>query len=389
VTIARACVDKGYRGHGLAAPEIHISQSPGERSPTVRREPPSNRLSATPRPAASSNEAASPAPATTHQRRPRRRRPQHPLARSGRRRRLGGSNNGRGRDGQFVSAMVASCFCCALPRKVGFGETNQPYGQAVSRTTLRRAVPSFTVEVRRRPRLATTSNPDVQSTETKSPQAGFDRESHRASAAAFGAKKVDRSPVDVAASSPKGRILPSLLPEESLRRPLRDAALTRAESDQPSQVPRRPAVRTLNGKDRASRLPQNSSFSSAENAPVADGLSTKSHRTSSEQSDEGAGVSRRVAPTVQSQVVGESGGLALRAKTKRSDEIAISRDDVRAKPLLNDQRSTIGTDSPATLPSRADDGSPLGRRRTIMARYVFGDELKPGERWKRRLLTSR
>jgi hypothetical protein len=246
---------------------------------------------------------------------------------------------------------------------------------AVSRTTLRRAVPSFTVEVRRRPRLATTSNPDVQSTETRSPQAGFDRESHRASAAAFGAKKVDRSPVDVAASSPKGRILPSLLPEESLRRPLRDAALTRAESDQPSRVPKRPAVRTLNGKDRASRLPQNSSFSSAENAPVAEGLSTKSHRTSSGQSDEGVGVSRGVAPTVQSQVVGESGGLALRAKTKRSDEIAISRDDVRAEPLLNDQRSTTGTDSPATRPSRADDGSPLGRRRTIMARYVFGDEL--------------
>ena len=25
----------------------------------------------------------------------------------------------------------------------------------------------------------------------------------------------------------------------------------------------------------------------------------------------------------------------------------------------------------------------------IMGRYVFGDELKPGERWKRRLLTTR
>ena len=36
---------------------------------------------------------------------------------------------------------------------------------------MRRAVPSFTVEVRRRPRLATTSNPDAQSSETKSPQA--------------------------------------------------------------------------------------------------------------------------------------------------------------------------------------------------------------------------
>ena len=37
-TVARVYVDKGYRGHGLAAPEIHITQSPGQRSPTVKRE---------------------------------------------------------------------------------------------------------------------------------------------------------------------------------------------------------------------------------------------------------------------------------------------------------------------------------------------------------------
>jgi hypothetical protein len=30
-----------------------------------------------------------------------------------------------------------------------------------------------------------------------------------------------------------------------------------------------------------------------------------------------------------------------------------------------------------------------GRKRTIMARYVFGNEDKPGECWKRRLLRSR
>jgi hypothetical protein len=103
------------------------------------------------------------------------------------------------------------------------------------------------------------------------------------------------------------------------------------------------------------------------------------------QSDEGAGVSSRIATTEQSQVVGDSGALALRAKSKRIDKIAISRDDVRAKPLPDDQRSAIGTDSPVTLPSRVDGRSPESRKRTIVARYVFGDELKPGERWKRRL----
>ena len=209
---------------------------------------------------------------------------------------------------------------------------------------MRRAVPSFTVEVRRRPRLATTSNPDAQSTETRSPRTGFDRESHRASAAAFGAKKVDQSPSDVAASSPRGRSLPSLVPDESLRRPLQDAALTTAEFDQPTRVPKRPSMRTLKGKDQASKMPRNSSFSSDRNAPVAESLSTTSRRTSGAQSDDGAGVSPRFATTAPGQVVGDSGGVGLRAK---------------------------------------------GRKRTIMARYVFGDEFKPGERWKRRLLTSR
>ena len=58
---------------------------------------------------------------------------------------------------------------------------------------MRRAVSSFTVEVRRRPRLAITSNPHVQLSETKSPHAGFDRKSHRVAAAAFEARKVDPS----------------------------------------------------------------------------------------------------------------------------------------------------------------------------------------------------
>ncbi len=245
---------------------------------------------------------------------------------------------------------------------------------------MRRAVPSFTVEVRRRPRLAITSNPHVQSSETKSPQAGLDRESHRAAAAAFEAKKVDPSPVDVE-SSPRGRILPSLVPEESLRRPLRDSAPTPPESEPPSRAPKR--------RDQASKSPRNSGFSSAESAPLAEGLSTASRQTSRVQSDEGAGVSPRVATTAPSQVVGDSGGLTLSAKAKRRDKFAISPDDVRAKPLPNDQRSARGPDSPVTLPSKVDHRSPQSRKRTIMARYVFGDELKPGERWKRRLLTSR
>ena len=76
----------------------------------------------------------------------------------------------------------------------------------------------------------------------------------------------------------------------------------------------------------------------------------------------------------------DPGGLALGAKARRTDKVAIPRDDVGVRRLPREQRSAIGPNSPATLPSRVDDRSPQGRKRTIMARYVFGDELKPGER---------
>jgi len=224
---------------------------------------------------------------------------------------------------------------------------------------LRRAVPSFKVEVRGRPRLATTSNSDAQSSETRSPPAGFDRASHRVAAAAFEAKKVDASASDVGASPPRGRILPSLAPDEPRYLLLKEIPVPAAESYVPSRAPKR--------REQAPKSPRNSGFLSAKSAPLAESLSSKSRQSSSMQ----------------------SGGLTPGAKAKRRDKMTISRDDARAKPLPSDQRSAIGTDSPSTLPPRVDDRSPEGRKRTIMARYVFGEELKPGERWKRRLLELR
>ena len=176
-------------------------------------------------------------------------------------------------------------------------------------------------------------------------------------------------------------------PTSSLRR-TRDAAATPAEFAPPSRVPKRPPVRTK-GRDQKSKLLRNSGVSSGDNAPLAERLSTTSRQTASVQSDDGAGVSPRDPTTAPRQVAGDSGGLALSAKANPRSMIAIPRDDLKAKPLPNGQRSAIGTDSPPTPSSVVDDRSPLGRKRTIMARYVFGDELKPGERWKRRLLTMR
>ena len=59
------------------------------------------------------------------------------------------------------------------------------------------------------------------------------------------------------------------------------------------------------------------------------------------QSDDEARASPRDPTRAPSQVVGV---LVLSAKAKRGDEIATSRDDVRAQTVPNDQRTAMETD---------------------------------------------
>ncbi len=161
------------------------------------------------------------------------------------------------------------------------------------------------------------------------------------------------------------------------------------DSDPPSRALKRPSVQPPKRRDQTSKSPRNSGFPSDRSAPLPERLSTASRQPSGAQPDNGAGASPRDPTPAPSLVVENFGCLALRAKAKRRDKLAISCDDDRAKRSPNDQRSIIGTDPLVTPASRVDGRSPQGRKRTIMARYVFGDELKPGERWKRRLVTTR
>ena len=61
----------------------------------------------------------------------------------------------------------------------------------------------------------------------------------------------------------------------------------------------------------------------------------------------------------------------------------------RIAAWLAEPEPTIIANSPQAAPSAADEVSPIARKRTILGRYVFGDELKPGERWKRLLRKTR
>jgi hypothetical protein len=87
-----------------------------------------------------------------------------------------------------------------------------------------------------------------------------------------------------------------------------------------------------------------------------------------------------------SEVAGNGRSVALRSKAKRQDKMPITLADSKAAPSLEDQRCSSRTDCPPTTPPNVVESSRQSRRRIIMGRYVFGDELKPGERWRRRLL---
>jgi hypothetical protein len=254
---------------------------------------------------------------------------------------------------------------------------------------LRRGIPSFTVEVRRRPRLATTSSQDAQSSDAKTRPAAFERESHRVAAATFGAKTSTQPSGDGAASQPKGRILQSLVPQKATGGQLQDARFSAATSNPMSRARKPPSVRALNGEDQKSSLPRTVEASSDLMPQLADGSSVASVPPSVESPSDETAVSPGMPTATSNRVVGHSGDPAQRPQAKQRVQIVIALDDSPAAAPAKDQRSITRTDSLGTLPMAVDDVSRPNRKRTIVGRCVFGDELKPGERWKRRLYKGR
>ena len=163
------------------------------------------------------------------------------------------------RDDKLVSAMIVGYCCAALwfNSQVLWARPIAPPPSPVSRASLRRAVPSFTVEVRRRPRLATKANQDLQLSDTKTRPAAFESESHRLAAATFGAAKTPNQPSgDGAASYPKRRILQSLVPEKPPGGQLQDALLSAGASHPMSQAQKPTSVGPIKGKDHTSTSPR-------------------------------------------------------------------------------------------------------------------------------------
>ena len=220
---------------------------------------------------------------------------------------------------------------------------------------MRRAVPSFTVELRRRPRLATNSSQNPRLSETTILQAPFERGSHRLAAAAFEAT-TSTPPANVAPAQPTGRILQCLVPDEPPRGQPREVLLSISSSDLTSVPQSRRRAQASGGGDQTKKLPRNSESSPIDITALQETRSTASHRSSAGPIDEMTGVTRG----------GATGSVDPLVKDRQSD----TKIDIVTRPIPT-----------VVEPPRQS------RQRNIMARYVFGGELRPGERWKRRLIT--
>src|SRR5277367_2631941 len=114
--------------------------------------------------------------------------------------------------------------------------------------------------------------------------------------------------------------------------------------------------------------------------------STASHRSSAEPTGEMTGVTLSGSTVASNQVFESSGGRALipNAKGRRETQVSL---DGSADPLVKDRQSDTKIDIVTTPVPTVVEPPRHSRQRNIMARYVFGEELRPGERWKRRLIT--
>ena len=194
----------------------------------------------------------------------------------------------------------------------------------ISRASLRHVVPSFTVEVRRRPRLATKASQDLQMSDTKTRSAAFESESHRLAAATFGSARTPNNPSGDAASYPKRRILQSLAPEKPPGGQLQDASLS-AGASHLTRAQKPTSVGPIEGKDHTSKLSRIWEASSELTAQLADRSSVGSVRSSASPSD-GTAVSSDMPTATANYVVGISGGPVPRAKAKRRVQIPIALD---------------------------------------------------------------
>ncbi len=214
---------------------------------------------------------------------------------------------------------------------------------------MKRPPPTFVVEVRRL-RRSTNSNGKAWLVEPARAESGR----HAGAAALFESEPKAPAAAEAPPSRPQGRILPSLADIEPIASRFEEAAASPRRKRADPAAAGKPKTRTKKDKGRRIAPPVRSS----EETPAV-GAWADAERTAK--------------------------ALSAGAKTERK----VAKAQPPATPALLAAK-------PAAIPEAALQNAAAdrvdarqARHRRILDRYVLGAELKPGERWKRRLQKAR
>jgi hypothetical protein len=261
-----------------------------------------------------------------------------------------------------------------LPSKVVQGQMSRRSRGRPSRAKLKRNTPSFTVEVRRQPRRASNSSTNGRLFETAPVRSAFDRDTQRAADAVFEVREPEQPLSDAASSAPKGRILPSLVVDDSAARSFREDSRSEYESaDTPG--PRRRSARL----EKTAKPPK---FRRQSASPTAETPSAESPGYGSAFEAAEAIFSSPSRPAATREIDGPAQRKAPKKRAKKPGFSSLAA-------WLNEPEPEMIEAAPPAPPSPVAEVAPTVRKRIIMGRYVFGDEPKPGERWKRPLRKTR
>jgi hypothetical protein len=251
---------------------------------------------------------------------------------------------------------------------------------------LKRAVRSFTIETRQTKRRLKSGSGSTGLFEAAPVPTALSEQPHRVAEALFKAGAAIPSAAIIAPSATTGRILPSLIDAATLTAPSKSRVSGRDAKPRSVAKPRGRAPRSDDEGGAAQtgdrkRGPENENVTavSPHRAPirasefvepplaVAATLSTEPRATTR------AGARKAAAP-----------------KPKKLTPLPVERhEDMDVVRLASASRSAIAATESMSVPSSPSEPSSSNRKGRILGRYVFGNELKPGENWKRRLHARR
>jgi hypothetical protein len=248
---------------------------------------------------------------------------------------------------------------------------------------LKRASSSFTVEIRRRQKRGAVT-PNLGWVETKLAMSASGGKPPRISGAVETAK-LEAPAVQPAAPPVSGRILPDLAEIELQSHRLAEGLAERGVKDLRLRVAEGHKSKPTAVAEHIVRRRGRPKSSANEIVSPMDSASISARTSSAGLLDPATAIppARPPAPPAVTAAAADSES-ATTMRVKRSAKSRKAFESHRALPSLENLEPVIAVVA-RSRSSLAGEGLLPVRQRKILGRYVFGDDLKPGERWKRRL----